>query len=581
MSKSFLVLFFKKELLLFLVSQPTTERTMADFHQDAPKASNRFRTDRALRLGLQRLLPEEIFADASASLDQLGERAVTQLAALGETAETNPPKLTPFDAWGRRIDRIDVSPAFDRLIAIGQEVGLVALPYEAPYGAHSRIVQAGLINLFEPVTAVASCPLTMTDGAAWLLKKHDPALAARYLPKLTARHGGWTSGQWMTEKEGGSDVSRTATIAEPNGDGTFRLTGTKWFTSATSADISLALARPAGAEPGSAALSLFLLELRAPDGGWNNIRVRRLKDKMGTKALPTAELELEGAIAVPVGGLGRGVAKIASVLNIARLWAALAGPACVGHLLDLARDYAQRREVFGKPLNQHPMHTAWLAQITAEYEAMIGLCLETAAAVGRAEHGGNSSLARLLTPLTKLSCARQGIWGTSELIESFGGAGYIEDTGLPRIFRNTHVHAIWEGTTNVLAHDVLRALNNRAIGEEWLDMIGQRLAATTHAELHAVTPRITVALERLRPMVLAPEEADGRRIAQAMARVTQAAILAQAAQWRLHAHHDRSAVIAAELFTRTPLIAETGSDLALGTLAYGRADGIVPAQRAA
>ena len=542
---------------------------MVEFLQDAPRMSNRFRTDRTLRLALERLLPHDVFADASAALDRMGERAITELAELGDRAEANPPKLVPFDAWGRRVDRIQVDPAFDQLVRIGQEEGLVGLPYEAPYGAHSRIVQAGLINLFDPVSAVASCPLTMTDGAAWLLKKHDPALAARYVPRLTARTNGWTSGQWMTEKEGGSDVGRTSTICKQHEDGTFRLTGTKWFTSATSADIALVLARPKGADEGSAALSLFLLELRRPDGGWNNIRVRRLKDKMGTKALPTAEIDLDGAVAIPVGGIGRGVAKIASVLNIARLWAALAGPAGVGHLLSLARDYAHRREVFGKRLSLQPMHTAWLAQITAEYEAMIGLCLETASAVGHAEHGGDSTMARLLTPLTKLACARQGIWGTSELLESFGGAGYVEDTGIPRVFRNAHVHAIWEGTTNVLAHDVLRALSNKAVGEEWLDYITRKLAGLHEGELAPVVPRIAMALEKLRPLVLMPEEQDGRRIAQGMARITQAAIMAESAQWRIVTKQDRSALIAAELVTRAPLITETGSDMMLETLAYG------------
>lgn len=549
---------------------------MTEFHQDPPRASNRFRTDRSLRLTLQRLLPPEIFADAAASLDRMGERAAAELPALGERAETNPPKLTPFDPWGRRVDRIDVDPAFDRLIAIGQEEGLVALPYEAPYGVHTRVVQAGLINLFDPPSAVASCPLTMSDGAAWLLKKHDPALAAQYLPRLVARTGGWTSGQWMTEKAGGSDVGGTETVARDLGDGRFALDGIKWFTSATSADMAVALARPEGAPAGSAGLSLFLLELRQPDGSWNGLQVRRLKDKMGTKALPTAEMMLQGTVAVPVGGLGRGVAKVASVLNIARLWAALAGPAGVGHLLMLARDYAQRRAVFGKKLRAHAMHTAWLARITAEYEAMLGLCFETALAVGRAEHGGNTALARLLTPLTKLSCARQGIWGASELIESFGGAGYIEDTGLPRIFRNVHVHAIWEGTTNVLSHDVLRALSGGGAGGEWLEDIARRLDGVTHPALEPVVPRIVQALETLRPLVGNPDEREGRRLAQGMARVTQAAIVAEAAQWRLlhaqqHGGADRGGLIAAELLTRAPLVADTDSDMELEDLAYGAA----------
>jgi len=542
---------------------------MSEFVQDAPKPANRFRTDRTLRLTLERLLPPEIFAAAAPALDRMGERAVAELPDLADQAEANPPRLIPFDAWGARIDCIECSAAYDRLVATGQEEGLVALPYEAAYGADTRIVQAGLIHLFDPVSAVASCPLTMSDGAAWLLRKHDPALAARYLPLLTARHGGWTSGQWMTEKPGGSDVSRTETTAHMLPDGAALLSGTKYFTSATSANMALALARPEGAPDGSAGLSLFLLELRRPNGTWNGIQVRRLKDKMGTKALPTAELDLAGTLAYPVGGLGRGVAKIASLLNIARLWAALAGPASVGHLLALARDYAGKREVFGTKLHTHPMHTAWLAQIAAEYEAMLGLCFETASALGRAEHGGDAGWARLLTPLTKLSCARQGIWGSSELIESFGGAGYVEDTGLPRIFRNVPVHTIWEGTTNVLAHDVLRALADRALGQAWIEDIERRLAGVTHPALAPIVPRIAAALTRLRPLVLAPEDPEGRRIAQAMARITQAAILTEAAAWRIVHKNDHTALIAAEIVTRQPLVAEPSSDMELGLLAYG------------
>ncbi len=543
---------------------------MPSFTQTAPPPRNRFRTDATLRFALERLLPAEIFVEASVALDRLGERAIAELPALADAAERNPPRHVPYDAWGNRVDRIEVDPAFDALVRIGQEEGLVATPYDGGYGAHGRVVQAGLSNLFDPVSAVATCPLVMTDGAAWLLRQHDQALWARYGARLTARHGGITSGQWMTETEGGSDVGQTATVARANEDGTFSLHGTKWFTSATSADIAMVLARPEGEGPGSAGLSLFLLELRRPDGAWNGLTVRRLKDKMGTKALPTAELDLAGARAVPVGGLGRGVAKVASLLNIARVWAAYAGPAGVGHLLGLARDYARMRRVFGAPLTQQPMHRAWLARIAAEYEAMLALCFETAAAVGRAEAGGNAQMARLLAPLTKLSCARQGIWGTSELIESFGGAGYVEDTGLPRIFRNAHVHAIWEGTTSVLSHDVLRALRSRDLGLEWLDDITHRLADLTHPELQHVAPRIAGALAALRPMVLEPDEREGRRLAGGMARVTQAAMLAQAAEWRIVHKSDRTALVAAEIVTREALIPPEIADMELAELAFGQ-----------
>jgi alkylation response protein AidB-like acyl-CoA dehydrogenase len=520
-----------------------------------------------LRYGLERLLPSEMFAWISSTLDRFGERCATELPALAERAEKNPPTHTPFDGWGNRVDRIEVDPAFLRLVQIGQQEGLVAVAYEGKYGRHARVIQAALANLYDPVSAVATCPLVMTDGAAWLLRTHDRALWDRYGARLTARHDAITSGQWMTETAGGSDVSQVATTATPGEDGTFRLNGIKWFTSAMSSDLAMVLARPDGEAPGAAGLSLFLLELRQPDGSWNGLQVRRLKEKMGTRALPTAELYLCNARAVPVGGLGHGVRKVASMLNIARVWAAYAGPAAVGHLLGLARDYAFRRQVFGGPLARLPMHGAWLARIAAEYEAMLGLCFATAEALGRAEHG-NDGLARLLAPLLKFSCARGGISGASELIESFGGAGYVEDTGLPAVFRNAHVHAIWEGTSSVLAHDVLRALRSRALAEEWIEDVTRRLTDISHPAVREITPRVSAALDTMRPMVLAPDEREGRRLAAGMARVTQAAVLAETAAWRLLVKRDPAALLAADIVTREPLVHAPMADLDLRGLAF-------------
>jgi alkylation response protein AidB-like acyl-CoA dehydrogenase len=547
---------------------------MSDFIQAGPEPGNRFRTDPTLRLTLERLLPAEVFAEASGALDRLGQRVVSELLPLADQAERNPPQHIPYDAWGRRIDEVRVDPAWQRLVQIGQEEGLVALPYEAPYGEHSRVVQAGLVNLYDPASAVADCPLVMTDGAARLLLQHDAALARKYVPLLTARRDAWTSGQWMTEKEGGSDVGRSTTTARRLDDGTWALHGTKWFTSATTGQMALALARPEGAQAGSRGLSLFLIELRRPDGSWNALEVRRLKDKLGTRALPTAEIDLKGTIAVPVGDIGQGVGKIAGLLNIARLWASWGGPAGVGHLLDLARSYARQREVFGLPLAQQPMHRAWLARIAAEYEAMIALNFHTAALIGAAEHGADQTLSRLMAPLTKLACARQAVWAASELIESFGGAGYLEDTGLPRLFRNLHVHCIWEGTTSVLAHDVLRALRGPEHGEAWIEDVVRRLRSLSHDGTKRLGIRIEQALDTLIPMIQSPEESQGRRLAWGMARTTQAVLLAEAAEWRMRVKHDAAGLAAAELFAADGLVPPAigaSAAAALDSLALGPA----------
>jgi alkylation response protein AidB-like acyl-CoA dehydrogenase len=540
------------------------------FTQDPPRPSNRFRTDGALRSAVRRLLPEERYALAAALLDDAGERAIEEWRALGMRAEQSPPRHVPYDPWGRRIDRIEVDPSWTRLVAIGAELGLVALPYEETFGARARVVQAALLQLFGAVSATASCPLAMTDGATRVLLAQDDALARRYVPRLIARRGGWTCAQWMTETTGGSDVGRTRTRAVARDDGTWELYGTKWFTSATTADLALALARPDGAESGSRGLSLFALELRDPSGGWNRLRVRRLKEKLGTKALPTAELDLEGTPAVAVGGLGRGVAKIAGVLNVARLWAALGAVAGVGELLSLARDYASRREVFGKPLREQPVHRVWLGRIAAEYEGMLLLAFDAARAIGEAEHGGDPLEARVLAPLAKLACARDAVDACSHLIESFGGAGYIEDTGLPQIFRDVHVHCIWEGTTTVLALDLLRALDEPGAMQQWFDRYCPRIEAIAGIE-PGVGSQIDAALGRVRALLETGRTDRARGIARGLSRIHRAVLLAEAvAAAPDEAERSRSRA-ALRVFTAAPLLEEDADVDAseLEVLAFG------------
>jgi acyl-CoA dehydrogenase len=375
----------------------------------------------------------------------------------------------------------------------------------------------------------------------------------------------------MTEKEGGSDVGRSGTVARAHGDGTWTLHGTKWFTSATTADIALALARPEGAGEGSRALSLFLLELRDVDGGWNGITVRRLKDKLGTKALPTAELDLDGTIATPVGGIGRGVAKIAAMLNITRVGAAFGSLSAIGGGLSLARDYAGRREAFGRKLRDLPAHRGWIARIAAEYDAANALCYRAAELLGRLEHDGDPSLARVVIPLAKMTVARRGVWATSHLIESFGGAGYVEDTGLPRMLRDAHVNCIWEGTTSVMALDVLRAISKEGVAETFLGDIEARARAYDHPLTSAAARTALAAGEELRLLMGEASEQSARRVAWGMARTYQAALLCEAAGWALDKKGDERAATAAAMFTAEPLIdpAYPASDEQLGELAFG------------
>ena len=285
--------------------------------------------------------------------------------------------------------------------------------------------------------------------------------------------------------------------------------------------------------------------------------MRRLKDKLGTRALPTAELDLHDAVAIPVGGIGRGVPKIATMLAITRLWTAHGGVAPVAHLLDLARDYAHRREVFGAPLATKPLHLAWLGQIAATYQAMVALLFRAADLVGRTEQGdsGDAALARVVVPLAKLACARQGVWATSELLESFGGAGYLEDTGIPAALRNGHVNVIWEGASSVMAHDVLRALRDPQVGDAFLADVDERLVAgAAHPDLEEPARRTRAAADELKPLLAEPSEATGRRLAWGMARTYEAALLVEAAAWAHRVKADARPAAAARRFTAEPLL---------------------------
>lgn len=433
------------------------------FFQTAPALGHGLRDDRVLR-GHLAALPEEVRRDVLPALEELGALATGELYRLQLEDRLAEPRHLPFDPWGRRIDRIELTASWRRAAELAASFGLVATPYEKRHGAYARLVQAALIHLFHPSSDVFTCPLAMTDGAAKTLLAHGAtALAERALPRLTSRDpkAMWTSGQWMTERTGGSDVGLSEAIARPIGDGRFALHGSKWFTSAATSEMALTLARPEGNGPGGKGLALFYLETRRADGTMNGITLHRLKEKLGTRKLPTAELDLHGAEALPVAGLSDGVKHITPMLAITRTWNALCAVSTMARAIALARAYAGVRHAFGAHLVDKPLHADTLAGMQAEYEAAFALVWESMTLLGREEAGEASAderaLLRALTPIVKATTGKQAAAVTSEALECFGGAGYCEDTGLPALLRDGQVFSIWEGTTNVLALDALRA----------------------------------------------------------------------------------------------------------------------------
>jgi alkylation response protein AidB-like acyl-CoA dehydrogenase len=453
------------------------------FIQEPPRLGNQYDDDLALRALLSRRLPADVQHAIEPELRALGAEVATWWPA--QVAQyAFGPRHVPFDAWGNRIDAIELSDFWRRAPALAARWGLVAAGYEPRFGEYARVHQFALAYLFTASSEIYSCPLAMTDGAArCLLASGNQALIERAVPRLTSRDPDkfWTSGQWMTETAGGSDVSNTETIARPDGRGGWTLHGRKWFTSAIISEMALTLARPDGAGPGGDALAMFYVEPRGEDGRFRGLVIDRLKPKLGTRKLPTAEITLDGLPAILVGEPRHGVRQIAPMLNVTRLWNSIAAVSLLRRGYALALDYARRRRAFGRPLIEHPLHARTLATIAAELEAGLELAFAVAALLGRVEHHPEdreaAALLRILTPVAKLATGRMAVAGLAEVVEAFGGAGYIEDTGIPTLLRDAQVLSIWEGTTNVLSLDTLRAIGQAGGLGVWRGALERELAA--------------------------------------------------------------------------------------------------------
>jgi alkylation response protein AidB-like acyl-CoA dehydrogenase len=535
------------------------------FFQTPPELANQYESDAMLREYLARLFGPDRVAQLEGEYRELGALAAELHDAFLAELDSEP-TLTQWDPWGNRVDRVEVSPLWKRAQVISAERGLVAAAYEDNLGdGLDRVHQFVMNYLVQASMDVYSCPLAMTDGAArTLLDTGNQALIDRAVPRLTSRDPAvmWTSGQWMTERTGGSDVGRSETIAREE-DGGWRLYGTKWFTSAVTADMALTLARPEGGGPGGRGLAMFYVELRGDDGRLRGIEVNRLKDKLGTRKVPTAELTLAGTPAIPVAGTSNGTRTITPMLAVTRTWNAVASAWAMRRCLALAGDFAARRIAFGKPLVEKPLHVDTLAEMAAEASAGFLLAFRTAELLGRREQGIASedelALLRALTPIAKLTTAKQAVAVASETLECFGGAGYIEDTGLPRILADAQVLPIWEGTTNVLSLDLLRALGKGGSFEALAGEVERRLGSVADESLAAAAATARDAFARAQRWIAAamanPDELErgARRFALTVGRSLELALLCDHAQWCLATGQGPRAAAAARRFAATAI----------------------------
>ncbi|KAL4905105.1 hypothetical protein BDW74DRAFT_185216 [Aspergillus multicolor] len=557
--------------------------TTGHFTRPAP-LTNTHTSDSALQRLLKWYIPQHLDS-LTPELTRLGDEALSpRITEWCADAERNQPYVKGYNVWGERypVDRLVTSEGWKRLGAWGQQNGVVALGYEDTYGNGRRMAQYAVNYITSSSSALTSCPASMTDGAALIISAE---IARKNLPdthafKTTLRHllsrgpDTWTSGQWMTERAGGSDVQNTETWAvySPlpasslrNADGSLGLdegdyvvNGFKFFSSATDANVALLLAKTAP----SGKLSLFLAPLRRTivdaDGSKqeisNGVHIHRLKNKLGTKELPTAELELKGMRAHLVGELDKGVATIAPLLNITRTHTFIGSLAAWRRALDIAKTFSKTRTTVGEPLWLIPMHLRLVAELEGRHRGAMELAFFTVAVMGVVENHNASTtqsvahlpkpgveattLFRVLTATSKAVISKMAVSAIQDCQETMGGVGYMDEPDEPefnisRILRDTLVNCIWEGTSNVLASECVRFLlkgENFGVLAGWVERVLGLLDTgdigdTLRGAWKAFKDRF-IALRASHALAVG----DGRRVMFTLARILSGILLALDAQ---------------------------------------------------
>ena len=471
-----------------------------------------FALDLALAEGLQR----EGGASGTAAAHEAGAVAGSAEAAEhARRAERHEPRLEAYDRFGNRADTVELDPSWHWLLSGAVARGIHALPWrsDAPPGAHA--VRAALFMLWSQIDAGVMCPVSMTYAAVPALRDGAPELAAAWEPLLTdtdyARGG--VAGMAMTERQGGSDVRANLTRAEPDQDGGYRLHGHKWFCSYPPCRVFLVLAQaPAG-------LSCFLAE-RGP-----GMEFQRLKDKLGTRSLPSSEVELRGVRAELVGEEGRGVAAIIRMVNHTRLDCTLGSAAGLRRGTLEAIHHARHRSAFGAPLSRQPAMVNVLADLALESEAATAAALRLARAY---DDPREAAFRRFATAVMKYWICKRAPAHAAEALECLGGNGYVEDSGLPRLYRDSPLNSIWEGSGNVAALDVLRAIAREPEGAAAF-LAECTLAAGADARLDAHLARTRARVREL-PTLAAPDAQFGvRGLVEDLALALQGSLLVRAA----------------------------------------------------
>ena len=456
---------------------------------------------------------------------QLGARAGSvEAQEWGRLANENPPALRTHDRYGNRVDEVEFHPHWHDLMNVAIENGLHATPWQHTRpGAH--VARAAKFYAWGQADAGHMCPISMTYAAVPALR-HNPDLAETYEPLLAStdydfglrvptEKRGLTAGMSMTEKQGGSDVRSGTTIATPSTDGTYTIVGHKWFTSAPMSDMFLTLAQAPGG------LSCFLLPRVLPDGSLNRIQVQRLKDKLGNKSNASGELEYLGATGWLVGDEGRGVKTIIEMVNMTRLDCVIGSAAGMRNATVRAVHHARHRSAFGAALIEQPLMRNVLSDLIVESEAATAAMIRLAGATDRSARGDaqETELRRITLAITKYWVCKRAPSHAAEALECLGGNGYVEESGMPRLFRESPLMSIWEGSGNVAALDSLRALAKQP------DVVEAYFAEVTSAA--GADSRLDDAIARVGKELsdTGDMEYRARRVVELMALVFQGSLL--------------------------------------------------------
>jgi acyl-CoA dehydrogenase len=542
---------------------------------------NWYEVDPNLRFLADRLVTPEDRQWVEGHLQRMGALCGGPIAARAEVSDKHPPVLERYDAWGNEVNRIAHHPTVLETKRDLWDHGFIGLPWSDEAKQRGRpfppMLGVSFYYLLSQAETGMLCSIGMTTALARVLELHAPAaVRERFLPHLTASSyaDGWDGAMFMTEVKGGSDLASSETQATYDGE-RWLLNGAKWFCSNVDARVILTLARPQDAQPSVRGLALFLVPATKPDGSPNGIHIKRVKDKLGTRCVPTAEVDFVDAEAYLIAGErsdlsdatdGRGLNRMMDMVTESRLGVAIMGLGIARRSFLDAAIYAAQREAFRRRIDLWPPVRETLVQMAVETEAAAALVFEAGEANAAPSGDGAHRLSRILTPLAKFRAARRGLELASQAVEIFGGNGYIENWPVARQLRDGQCHTIWEGTENIICLDIQRAMVKEAAHEALLQRVEKALSvagdlAPSVPSLRQPIDAVEQTAREVREVIAYLAQADrevamlhARRLAAYLADLAQGALLLEEAAWE--AAHRRSArkALVARIFADTHLV---------------------------